>query len=364
MAPARPVVVAIPAKDEADRIPACLRALASGPVAPDAVVLLANNCTDDTCAVAAGLAPALPYALHVRHHLFPHLLANAGNARRTAMRWAADLAGPDGLLLTTDADTNVTPEWVQRNVAAMEQGAELVCGRVWLDAAEAAIIPLNLCEDDALEQTLTALLDQMADRLDPDPADPWPRHAEASGASLAVTVDAFMRAGGVPAMASGEDRSFVQALARVDARIRHDPSITVITSGRLDGRAPGGMAATIRRRMRQQDEYTDASLEPAVDAWRRIDFRRRVRRAWRRHRAGLAPAGDLGADLGFPAARLQSMLIGRFFGAVWEEIEFRTPFLVRRRVRFAELPREIAFARQLLGGASEAEPLRPIGHPA
>jgi glycosyltransferase involved in cell wall biosynthesis len=229
MAPARPVVVAIPAKDEADLIAASLRAVASGSIAPDAVVLLANNCTDETCAIAAALAPELPYALHVRHHLFPPAMANAGNARRMAMQCAAELAGPNGLLLTTDADTNVTPEWVQRNVAALMQGAELVCGRVWLDAAEAAIIPPNLGDDDALEQTLTELLDKMADRLDPDPADPWPRHTEASGASLAVTVEAFIRAGGVPAMASGEDRAFVLALARVDARIRHDPSIIVIT---------------------------------------------------------------------------------------------------------------------------------------
>jgi hypothetical protein len=245
------------------------------------------------------------------------------------------------------------------------QGAELVCGRIWLDAADAAIIPPNLCEDDALEQTLTALLDQMADRLDPDPADPWPRHTEASGASLAVSVEAYIRAGGVPAMASGEDRAFVHALARVDARIRHDPSIIVVTSGRLDGRASGGMAETIRRRMRQQDEYTDDSLEPAVDAYRRIDFRRRVRRAWRRHRAGLAAAANLSIDLGIPAMQFQSMLKRRYFGAAWEEIESRTPFLRRRRVRFADLPREIALARQLLAAAAvaEAEPLRPLDHP-
>jgi hypothetical protein len=364
MSPAQPVVVAIPAKNEAERIPACLRALAGGPVAPDAAVLLANNCSDDTCAVAAGLAPELPYSLHVRPHHFPSALANAGNARRMVMQHAADLAGPRGLLLTTDADTIVTPEWVQRNLAALMQGADLVCGRVRLDAAEAAIIPRNLSDDDALECTLTELLDRTADRLDPDPADPWPRHTEASGASLAVTVAAFVQAGGVPAMASGEDRAFVRALGRIDARIRHDPTVVVVTSGRLDGRAPGGMAETIRRRMHQQDEFTDESLEPAVDAYRRIDFRRRVRRSWRRQLAGLAPAADLSADLGIPAARFRSMLNGRFFGAVWAEVESRTPFLLRRRVRFADLPREIAVARRLLTGAAEAEPFSPLDHPA
>jgi hypothetical protein len=42
------------------------------------------------------------------------------------------------------------------------------------------------------------------------------------------------------------------------------------------------------------------------------------------------------------------MLKSRFFGAAWAGIEARSPFLVRRRVRFIELPRQIAYARELL----------------
>jgi hypothetical protein len=186
-------------------------------------------------------------------------------------------------------------------------------------------------------------LDRFAATLDPDPADPWPRHTEAAGASIAVNVAAFARAGGIPAVASGEDRAFVQALARTDGRIRHDPTIRVMVSGRIDGRAPGGMADTIRRRMQQQDEFADASLEPAVDAYRRFDFRRRARRAWRGD-----PAAELAADLGIPAARLQRMLTNQHFGAAWADIEAASPFLMRRRVRFTELPGQIAYARQLL----------------
>ena len=360
-------VVAIPARDEADRISACLLALARQTRTPDGVLLLLNNCNDLTEAIARNLSAALPFALHIASHAFPPAEAHAGNARRLAMQLAAnlagssDLAGPNGLagvadhaaldavLLTTDADTTVAEDWVEKNLRALSNGADAACGRVEVDPTEAMLIPPNLRADDALEGELTGLLDRIACVLDPDPADPWPRHTEAAGASIAVTMAAFRRTDGIPPIATGEDRAFVKALARMDARIRHDPAIRVTTSARIYGRAAGGMADTIRRRIHRQDEFADDHLEPAGDAYRRADFRRRVRLAWQMLRAGRSPPPDLAIDLGLPAELLQHLLKNRFFGAAWAEIETGSPFLHRRRVRFADLPRQISYARQLLG---------------
>jgi hypothetical protein len=325
-----------------------LLALARQTRRPDGVVLLLNNCTDATEATVRGLANRLPYKLHLICHAFAPAMANAGNARRMAMRCAAELVGHDAVLLTTDADTIVADDWVERNLLAIRAGAEVVCGCVQIDPAEAALIPAHLHADDARERELITLLDATACLLDPDLADPWPRHTEAAGASLGVTRAAFARVGGIPAIAAGEDRAFVRMLARVDAAIRHDPTVKVTTSGRLDGRAPGGMADTIGRRIRQQDEFTDDVLEPAVNAYRRIDFRRRVRQAWQRRPLGRLAPRELSADLGIPDASLQAMLDTRWFGAAWADVEANSPYLLRRRVRFADLPREIAYARQLL----------------
>jgi hypothetical protein len=77
----------------------------------------------------------------------------------------------------------------------------------------------------------------------------------------------------------------------------------VSVSGRWIGRAPGGMADTIRRRMQRQDEFTDEQVEPAVDACRRYDFRSRARRAWRRQ--SLSP--ELAIDLGLSPRLLDRM---------------------------------------------------------
>ena len=88
--------------------------------------------------------------------------------------------------------------------------------------------------------------------------------------------------------------------------------------------------------------------EPAIDAYRRIDFRRRVRSAWHEQAAGCAPPKELAADLGIPGPMFQHLVSRHFFGATWAEIETHSPLLLRRRVRFTELSGQIAYARQLL----------------
>src|SRR6201999_3878982 len=105
----------------------------------------------------------------------------------------------------------------------------------------------------------------------------WPRHQQHSGASIAVTATALRRAGGPPAVPNGEDRALIEKLRLADTKISHAPEVSVSVSGRLDGRAAGGMADTIRRRLVSPDIFADAALEPAVDAYRRTLAKARLR---------------------------------------------------------------------------------------
>lgn len=339
----RPIVVAIPARDEADRIGLCLAALHRQRVRPDTVLLLLNNCTDTTATVSRAMAPGLGFRLVVVIRRLPPPRATAGHARRLAMTFAAAHAGRNGILLTTDADTVPPPDWIARNLAAIDAGADIVCGRALIDAQDARLIPGHLHSDDALERELTGLLDNLAWVLDPEPHDPPPRHAEASGASLAITMPMFRKVGGVPDIPCSEDRALVRAVWEHDGRVRHDPGIVVTVSGRVAGRATGGMAETIRRRMARQDEFTDEQVEPPQLAWQRYALRRRVRLC----RAGGTDAG-LAADLAVTPDCLRHALRRPFFGAAWAALEAASPRLVRQRVRFVDLPAEIAMARALL----------------
>lgn len=379
MPPARfPVpsaVVAIPVRDEAQRIGACLHALAGqrGAVLRHAVLLL-NNCTDTTRTVLDTLAPQLPFGLSVIERTYPPPLAHAGTARCEAMAQAATLAGPSGIVLTTDADGTVAPDWLANTLAALEEGADAVCGRALINPAEAALIPAHLHEDDRLETGYGLLLDRIHDLVDPDPHDPWPRHTEHSGASIAVSVAMWRRAGGLPPLPLGEDRAFLKAVRRVDGVIRHAPDVLVTVSGRTQGRARGGMADTMARRLLRQDDMLDESLEPAMACLRRA----RARAALRRLRAlpqGSAPwqAGlhDLADQLGLPVPDMEQMARAPFLGMAWEAMEAKGPALARVPVRRADLTwhhrQARRVVRQLLARRSSArathgQHLRPLFH--
>lgn len=261
----------MPVKDEAERIKACLQALAQQrAVFPDSIVLVVNNTTDQTAMIVRALAQSLAVPIELIEHEFPPGQASAGSARRMAMDRAVMLAGADGAVLTTDADGQVPLDWVAANLFYLQRGLDAVAGRAVLNTADEVMIPTRLREDDALECAYAAALDEMASIIAPRQWDPWPRHTEHSGASIAVTVAAYGRAGGMPAAPVAEDRKFFAALEATGAHVRHAPEIVVTVSGRTIGRAEGGMADTIRRRLHRADPYLDDALEPAMDRWRRL----------------------------------------------------------------------------------------------
>ena len=341
-----PVAIAIPAHNEADWIARCLEALDQQLDGVGCnVVLLVNNSTDTTAAIARSMRPRLSFILDVIEHDFPSKQRTAGQARRLATELAAGKLLPDGVLLSTDADGQVAPDWLAANLFHIRQGADAVAGRAVLDPADAAAIPAVLHEDDARECAYGALLDEIDHLIDPDPADPWPRHTEHSGASICVTLGAYRRAGGIPPVAVGEDRAFYTALRRADARIRHAPEVCVTVSGRIEGRAVGGMADTIRRRLVTPDTFLDDALEPAANRVRRARLRAEVRRllqGW-----GDAPTW-LYRELGCDAAAVALALKQCTFGVAWEMIEDTAARLTTVRVPVAALADETGKARRIV----------------
>ncbi|MGK7861682.1 glycosyltransferase [Falsiroseomonas sp. E2-1-a4] len=348
------IVIAIPARDEAPQLPSCLAALAEQRgVRLDevAVLVLANNCGDDTAELARSLAPGLPYRLEVSECRLPPSRAHAGGARRAAMEAGAALFGaaPEAgaLLLSTDADGRATPNWIAANLAAFAAGADAVAGTYAPDPAEVALLPEALRRREAMEASYATLLEEMATLVDSDPHDPWPRHAVHSGASIALRLAAYPAVGGLPEVPVGEDRALFDALLCAGLRVRHCPAARVIVSCRLEGRAVGGMADTLRQRLAHPDAPVDDRLEPALAALLRL----RCRYALRRLHAGRPRIGDparLALALGLPRERLRAIAAMPHFWPAWEELQRAAPALRRRTLRLAELPVEIARVRSLL----------------
>lgn len=135
-------------------------------------------------------------------------------------------------------------------------------------------------------------------------------------------------------------------LFRCDARIRFSPDIVVATSGRLKGRAPGGVADTLRLRCAEPEAPCDEALEPLGIAIDRATWRSRVRRL---HREGrLARNLEWADDLGISASDARRIAHYAHFGAAWSAIEAASPLLARRSLTPSELPDQIASAERAL----------------
>ncbi|MDE1895511.1 MAG: glycosyltransferase [Rhodospirillales bacterium] len=350
-------VVAIPAKDEEDFLKPCLDAVLGQTVRPDVVLLLLNNCRDNSLAYLKTLQGQHPELIVAETDL-PPPLACAGAARRVALNLAAAFI-KDGVLLTTDADSVVPLDWVARNLAEIRNGADMVCGQAQLLEMDRASLPVTLHLHEAREAQYLAVLDEIAAMMDPDPADCWPRHQQHSGASMAMTISAYRRAGGVPMVRFGEDRALAASFRRVDARIRHAPDIFVGVSGRLEGRAEAGMAATLRRRMEMPDKLADDLLEPLPAGLHRLRARKALRLLWAKGGDGRA----LARALRVPPRALHTAVALPYFGAAWERLQSLSPALRRVPMPMSALAAQTRMAlrvrddlRASYGRAATAKP--------
>jgi glucosyl-3-phosphoglycerate synthase len=230
-------VVVVPARDEERRIGACLRALgAQRGVAADAyeVVVVLDRCTDATRETAAAAAAGI--AAPVRIVDSPG--AGVGVARRHGMDLACTrlvaAGAPDGLVVTTDADTVAAPDWLAEQLALSARGAEAIGGRIVLAEDDAGqLAPATLARRDA---RAGARLEAVLAR------DPTAEHHFFSGASMAVTARAYRAVGGIEPRAALEDEAFEARLMAAGVAIARPAAVRVVTAARTDGRTARGLA--------------------------------------------------------------------------------------------------------------------------
>jgi cellulose synthase/poly-beta-1,6-N-acetylglucosamine synthase-like glycosyltransferase len=117
------IVALVPAHDEEEQIAQTLESLLQQSVRPDRILVIADNCTDDTTAVAAALDGV-------------EVLETVGNCSRKAgalnQAWDAIEAtlDDDDLVLTLDADTLLSPRFVEHARQQLDDrpGLGAVCG--------------------------------------------------------------------------------------------------------------------------------------------------------------------------------------------------------------------------------------------
>jgi hypothetical protein len=251
--------IVVPARDESARIEKCLSALvrqldSTGvPIDPGRyeVIVLANNCCDETALRARAFGRRHPeFVLHVVEIYFPPEKSYVGCARKLLMDEACRrlflLGRPNGIIASTDADSFVDRAWIAGIIQEVEAGADAVGGRIVADRGERVLLHPS-AEIAYLRQAAYGfLIAELEDLIDPDPFDPFPRHFNHIGASLAITAALYTRIGGLPDVLEDEDKELYKSIVRVEGRFRHSLDVRVTTSARLDGRVEHGFSAGLR----------------------------------------------------------------------------------------------------------------------
>lgn len=234
-----PMVLCIPARNEAALLPALLSAI--GDLSGDRdllhVCLYLDDCRDDSAALLQRIGSTVPFRLAVTHGSATEG-PNAGAARAAAVAIGlAVLGSGEGLIFTTDADSLPRPDWLLAGGRALAE-ADVVAGRI--------------VRSGAVDDPQATRIEQFYDRLhryrrtvDPVPWEARDTHHFGGGANMAIRASAYRAMGGFLRLPSGEDARLLDDAARAGLRVRRDGAMVVETSSRRSGRSAGGLAGLL-----------------------------------------------------------------------------------------------------------------------
>lgn len=238
--------VVVPARDEEERVAACLAALGEQTgLRPQAweLLLVIDDCRDRTRERALEAAAAHP-------HLSLRLLAGpgrgSGEARATGMNAACArlhaVGRSGGLIASTDADTRVAPDWLARQLELSIAGARAIGGRIELCPVEREELSASVLAGHRRQsrERFVRVLERVAGG--PEVTDHW----QFSGASMSLTAETYAQVGGLGSGTHSEDEHLERVLIEHGVPIERHLGVKVTTSARLDGRASHGLARLLR----------------------------------------------------------------------------------------------------------------------
>ena len=245
----------MPARDEAQRIAGCLRALDDAAARTPASVHVLILVNDRGKVPARGTAAAVRAASFALRHVavaqrsvrLPDGEAHAGGARRRAVAEALAWTGarPTDRLLTTDADARLDPDGFVRLDEAFACGAALALAEIVCIADPFDPVPQAVIDWGTPEVMWRHRVRHLAETIRLGRLPERPCHDDYGGAGIAATVGAYRALGGFPAVPSEEDLRFVRAADEAGLPVDRGSGAIVRVLARATGRAEGGMASAL-----------------------------------------------------------------------------------------------------------------------
>jgi hypothetical protein len=227
--------VMIPAKNEEDSLGEALGSLersfavvADGDIVLRAAVVL-DSCRDASADVAFEWKRVMERRWRMEVCVVERETINVGEARAVGIAALLDDfcgVAPELIwLATTDADSQVPPQWLASQVKQHERGFDLWAGRVAVS-------------------TWSHHRHEVAARWQKDyDRECHPIH----GANLGFNAQRYLSVGGFRSIPTGEDRALVSDLLAHGAKAYFDSSVRVVTSDRRQARAANGFASVLNR---------------------------------------------------------------------------------------------------------------------
>lgn len=319
------------------------------------VLLLVNNSVDKSEIICEEYALQFPeFNLHVSNINLPADVAHIGMVRRLMMDEAYErltsVGVKRGIIVSTDGDSEVDVNWIYYIIKEMEKGVDVVGGR---------IIPKHIPRGSKWphlrDVTYRFLASRLESKIDECFSDPWPRHFQCYGPSLAVTCEIYKKAGGMPPLPYLEDEEFRKSLKRIDARIRKSPLVKIYTSSRLVGRVEFGFSVQLK----QWTEMQSIGAEQMVESLDSLSFKfinkRKLRLIWENYKQfAYLPknfekySSILTIESKWLKHKLKNAL---YFEGLWEEIENQLHFT--GNINIKRIPIHIAISELRMYFAAE-----------
>jgi GT2 family glycosyltransferase len=217
------IVVVVPSRNEAELLPRALNALEIAatrftrevPDVPVSLTVVLDSTVDDSMRLLSA---------HPKVHVECVSAGRVGLARNAGIVAAvlrAKVPAEQLWVATTDADSMVPADWLERHYAIATEGAHVLTGTV---------------EPDPSELSSTTLSNWYAGH------ELREGHPHIHGANLGMRADVFEQLGGFGDQELHEDRDFVAQARCRGYVITATDSCRVCTSGRIQSRLTGGFA--------------------------------------------------------------------------------------------------------------------------
>jgi hypothetical protein len=325
------IAVILPVRNEQDNLTRTLDALRNQvdcygekiPASAYEVLLLTNNCTDRSLEIALNYQQCYPrFVLHIEDIQLQKEVAHIGTVRRLLMDAAYDrfalMGKKNGLIASTDSDSEVDKTWIYYTLKEIARGNDVVGGRIFTKP-ERDISRLYYLRD----ITYKHLVAKLEDLIDPLENNPWPRHFQCFGASFAVTCQMYERCGRLPVVPFLEDMAFHRSLIRIDARIRLSPNVKVITSARMQGRVDFGLSIQLKQWGEMNVQNHPLMVESASSVVTKLTARKLLRNAW----ADTLSNAKMLITQASTILNLDEQWLGdqlqqtNYFGTIWESVD-------------------------------------------